>query len=34
MTLGQAVALLETVESGTYRLAAYVVLSLLAGVRT
>jgi integrase len=34
MTLGQAVALLETVESGTHRLAAYVVLSLLAGVRT
>ena len=34
MTLGQAVALLETVESGTYRLAAYVVLSLLSGVRT
>ena len=32
MTLGQAVALLETVESGTHRLAAYVVLSLLAGV--
>ena len=31
---GQAVALLETVESGTHRLAAYVVLSLLAGVRT
>ena len=29
MTLGQAVALLETVESGTHRLAAYVVLSLL-----
>ncbi len=34
MTLGQAVALLETVESGTHRLAAYVILSLLAGVRT
>ncbi len=34
MPLGQAVALLETVESGTHRLAAYVVLSLLAGVRT
>ena len=34
MALGQAVALLETVESGTHRLAAYVVLSLLAGVRT
>jgi integrase len=34
MTLGQAVALLETVESGAHRLAAYVVLSLLAGVRT
>ena len=34
MTLGQAVALLETVESGTHRLAAYVVLSLLSGVRT
>ena len=34
MTLGQAVALLETIESGTHRLAAYVVLSLLAGVRT
>jgi integrase len=34
MTLGQAVALLETVESGTHRLAAYVALSLLAGVRT
>ena len=34
MTLGQTVALLETVESGTYRLAAYVVLSLLVGVRT
>jgi integrase len=34
MTLGQAVALLETVESGTHRLAAYVVLSQLVGVRT
>jgi integrase len=34
MTLGQAVALLETVGSGTHRLAAYVVLSLLVGVRT
>jgi integrase len=34
MTLGQAVALLETVESGTHRLAAYVILSLPAGVRT
>ena len=34
MPLGQAVAPLETVESGTHRLAAYVVLSLLAGVRT
>ena len=34
MTLGQAVALLETVESGAHWLAAYVVLSLLAGVRT
>ena len=34
MTLGQAVGLLETVESGSHRLAAYVVLSLLAGVRT
>jgi len=34
MMLGQAVALLETVELGTHRLAAYVVLSLLAGVRT
>ena len=34
MTLGQAVALLETVESGSHRLAAYVVLSLLSGVRT
>ena len=34
MPLGQAVALLETVESGTHRLAAYVILSLLAGVRT
>ena len=34
MTLGQAVALLETVETGTHRLTAYVVLSLLAGVRT
>ena len=31
MTLGQAVALLETVESGSHRLAAYVVLSLLSG---
>ena len=34
MTLGQAVALLETVETGPHRLAAYVVPSLLAGVRT
>ena len=34
MTLGQAVTLLETVESGSDRLAAYVVLSLLSGVRT
>jgi integrase len=34
MTLGQAVALLETVETGTHGLAAYVVLSLFAGVRT
>jgi len=34
MTLGQAIALLETVDAGTHRLAAYVVLSLLAGVRT
>ena len=34
MTLGQAVTLLETVESGAQRLAVYVVLSLLAGVRT
>ena len=34
MTLNQAVALLETIESGAHRLAAYVVLSLLAGVRT
>ena len=34
MTLGQTVALLQTVESGTHRLAAYVVLSLLVGVRT
>ena len=34
MTLGQAVALPETVESGTHWLAAYVVLSLLAGMRT
>ena len=34
MTLNQAVMLLETVESGTHRLAAYVVLSLLSGVRT
>jgi hypothetical protein len=34
LTLNQAVMLLETVESGTYRLAAYVVLSLLSGVRT
>ena len=31
MTLSQAVVLLETVESGTHRLAAYVVLSLLSG---
>ena len=31
MTLNQAVMLLETVESGTHRLAAYVVLSLLSG---
>ena len=34
MTLGQPVALLETVETGTHGLAAYVVLSLFAGVRT
>ena len=34
MTLSQAVTLLETVESGAHRLAAYVVLSLLSGVRT
>jgi len=34
MTLNQAVMLLETVESGTDRLAAYVVLSLLSGIRT
>ena len=34
MTLNQAVALLETIDSGAHRLAAYVVLSLLAGVRT
>jgi integrase len=34
MTLGQTVALLKTVESGTHRLAAYVVLSLLVGIRT
>ena len=34
MMLSQAVALLETVESGTHRLPAYVVLSLLSGVRT
>ena len=34
MTLGQAAMLLETVESGTYRVAAYVALSLLSGVRT
>ena len=34
MTLNQAAMLLDTVESGTYRLAAYVVLSLLSGVRT
>ena len=34
MTLGQAVGLLETVEAGSHRLAAYMVLSLLAGVRT
>ena len=34
MTLNQAIMLLETVESGTHRLAAYVVLSLLSGVRT
>ncbi len=34
MTLNQAVMLLEAVESGTHRLAAYVVLSLLSGVRT
>ena len=34
MTLNQAVALLGTVEAGDYRLAAYVVLSLLSGVRT
>jgi integrase len=34
MRLNQAVMLLETVEGGTHRLAAYVVLSLLSGVRT
>ena len=34
MTLSQAVRLLETVESGTHRLATYLVLSLLSGVRT
>src|SRR6201992_3063009 len=34
MTLTQAVMLLETVEAGTHRLAAYVVPSLLSGVRT
>jgi integrase len=34
MTLSQAVTILETVEAGTHRLAAYVVLSLLSGVRT
>jgi integrase len=34
MTLNQAVMRLEAVESGTHRLAAYVVLSLLSGVRT
>ena len=34
MTLSQAVMLLETVDSGTHRLAAYVVLSLLSGFRT
>ena len=34
MTLNQAVMLLEAVEAGTHRLAAYVVLSLLSGVRT
>ena len=34
MTLNQAVMLPETVESGSHRLAAYVVLSLLSGVRT
>jgi integrase len=34
MTLNQAVMLLETVEADTHRLAAYVVLSLLSGVRT
>ena len=34
MTLNQAVTLLDTVESGSYRLTAYVILSLLSGVRT
>jgi len=34
MTLSQAVTLLETVESGAHWRAAYVVLSLLPGVRT
>jgi integrase len=34
MTLNQAVMLLETVEAETHQLAAYVVLSLLSGVRT
>jgi integrase len=34
MTLNQAVMLLDTVEAGSHRLAAYVVLSLLSGVRT
>ena len=34
MTLNQAVMLPETVESGSHRLAAYVVLSLLSGIRT
>jgi integrase len=34
MTLNQAVMLLEAAEAGTHRLAAYVVLSLLSGVRT
>jgi integrase len=34
MTLNQAVMLLETVEAGSHRRAACIVLSLLSGVRT